>query len=696
MAADFPDDEPAAEEHGSASNGADHAAPPVIAVSDAADNVAVPKDVDNVMYSDIGITTLLNRLKQSIASAKDFAAFLKKRSSIEEDQAQGLRRLAKSTQDSIRRTDSRQGSYVRQLEEVMRLHERLADNGMQFALSLHQMHEDLNDLSTNMERGRKNWKHEGLNAEKRATDAESMMEKAKAKYDSLAEDYDRARTGDAKGSRRIGLKGPKSAAQHEEDLLRKLQAADSDYQTKVQTAKAQREELIRTSRPQAVKALQELITECDAGLGLQLQKFATFNEKLLLGNGLAVSPLAPADGSLSAHRSMRDIVLNIDNTRDFHTYISSHASKIPIRTSDIRYEQHPTLLPKQSTPAPQSRQPSASLPQPSPPTISTATFSGPATQPQQYGSANSRNALSSAPAAPQPPAQSPSYSNDTPSSPPYPTQPPQQQYNTPPYPTANPSPRGFPSQQTSGVTYGNSPVSYNNGNGIGNGQSHSMGQPQSLAQNRATSPAPANLPPPLKPVFGVGLEELFRRDGTAVPMVVYQCMQAVDLFGLDVEGIYRLSGTASHVQQIKALFDHDSARVDFRNPAAFYHDVNSVAGLLKQFFRDLPDPLMTHAHYSRFIEAARLDDDVIRRDTVHAVINDLPDSHYATLRALVLHLSRVNERSDHNRMSTSNLAICFAPSLMGSHTGPQIADASLQARVLDTILTNTYQIFDED
>lgn len=33
---------------------------------------------------------------------------------------------------------------------------------------------------------------------------------------------------------------------------------------------------------------------------------------------------------------------------------------------------------------------------------------------------------------------------------------------------------------------------------------------------------------------------------------------------------------------------------------------------------------------------------------------------------------------------------------MGSHTGPQIADAGLQARVLDTILANTYQIFDED
>jgi len=62
--------------------------------------------------------------------------------------------------------------------------------------------------------------------------------------------------------------------------------------------------------------------------------------------------------------------------------------------------------------------------------------------------------------------------------------------------------------------------------------------------------------PPLKPVFGHDLDELFQRDGSAVPMVVYQCIQAVDLFGLEVEGIYRLSGTASHITTLKALFDN--------------------------------------------------------------------------------------------------------------------------------------------
>jgi hypothetical protein len=60
----------------------------------------------------------------------------------------------------------------------------------------------------------------------------------------------------------------------------------------------------------------------------------------------------------------------------------------------------------------------------------------------------------------------------------------------------------------------------------------------------------------LKPVFGMTLEQLFERDSSAVPMVVYQCIQAIDLYGLEVEGIYRLSGTASHVNKLKAMFDN--------------------------------------------------------------------------------------------------------------------------------------------
>lgn len=65
--------------------------------------------------------------------------------------------------------------------------------------------------------------------------------------------------------------------------------------------------------------------------------------------------------------------------------------------------------------------------------------------------------------------------------------------------------------------------------------------------------------PPLRPVFGVSLNDLLNRDGSAIPLVVYQCLQAVDLFGLDMEGIYRLSGSAMHISKLRAIFDNGSA-----------------------------------------------------------------------------------------------------------------------------------------
>jgi hypothetical protein len=140
--------------------------------------------------------------------------------------------------------------------------------------------------------------------------------------------------------------------------------------------------------------------------------------------------------------------------------------------------------------------------------------------------------------------------------------------------------------------------------------------------------------------------------------------------------------------------------------------------LLKQFFRDLPDPLLTRENYSAFVEAASKpvsiiqlslpapycsltrctenDDDIVRRDSLHAIINGLPDPNYATLRALTLHLHRVMENSASNRMSSQNLAIVFGPTLMGTAPGSSISDAGWQVRVVDTILQNTYQIFDDD
>lgn len=152
--------------------------------------------------------------------------------------------------------------------------------------------------------------------------------------------------------------------------------------------------------------------------------------------------------------------------------------------------------------------------------------------------------------------------------------------------------------------------------------------------------------------------------------------------------------------EVYILTTTDSSQVDFRDPNAFHNDIAAVTTLLKHFLRDLKDPLLTSAQYNAFIQAAKIDDDIIRRDSLHAIINSLPDPNYATLRTLTLHLNRVSQHSAQNRMTANNLAIVFGPTLMvgqvGSGHGEEIGDSGYQARVIETILHNTYQIFDDD
>ncbi|CAZ80888.1 unnamed protein product [Tuber melanosporum] len=581
------------------------------------------RKIDEILHSDIGVSSLLTRLKQSIAACRDFALFLKRRASLEEEHAQGLRKICRMTHESIRRPENRQGTYARSFEETTQIHERIAENGIQFSLALHQMHEDLTELSNNMERGRKHWKQIGLAVEKKLHEAELVVDKAKIKYDTAAEEWDRARSGDRRsGKTPFSLRGSRNGPRHEEDLQRKVAAADSEYHSKVQLANSHRHDAIHSLRPQAVRALREMIAECDAGLTVQLQRFAQFNEKLLLHNGLSVSPIRTDDADSRGAQSMRDVINMINNDKDFESFVLDLANKVhpPAKNQEVRYERHPSLN-HHHTPSPVV-----------PHTPSTTSM-----QPQNY--------------------------------------------------QAN-QPQGI---------HGHQP---DHRDMMAQGQGLQQ-QPQgfgAVVQQAAILPTQHPMPnmeyshsqysmdyPRLKPVFGVPLDALLTRDESVVPIVVLQCVQAVDLYGLDVEGIYRVSGERKHIERIKQIFDND-----------FFYDVNGVASILKQFFRDLPEPLLTNALYQDFIKASHIDDETIRRDSLHELINRLPDPNYATLRILILHLHRIQANSNINRMNTNNLAICFGPTLMGSNTSPNIADATSQVRVIDTILQHCFSIFDDD
>jgi len=117
-------------------------------------------------------------------------------------------------------------------------------------------------------------------------------------------------------------------------------AADSDYASKVQIAQSARSELLARGRPEAVKSIQDLIRECDAALTICHK--ASFNEKLILSNGLSISPIqANGNDQASQSRSLRDAVYAIDNEKDLSSFISSYAPNVPPRASEIKYEKHP-------------------------------------------------------------------------------------------------------------------------------------------------------------------------------------------------------------------------------------------------------------------------------------------------------------------------------------------------------------------
>ncbi|KAJ3178285.1 hypothetical protein HK101_010148 [Irineochytrium annulatum] len=197
-----------------------------------------------------------------------------------------------------------------------------------------------------------------------------------------------------------------------------------------------------------------------------------------------------------------------------------------------------------------------------------------------------------------------------------------------------------------------------------------------------------------KPSFGLELVSVCERDGPPVPVVVTRCIQAVEDYGMSVQGVYRTSGTSSQVQKLRTLLDRDAEKVNFEEWA---DSVPVLAGVLKLYFRELPDPLLPKSMYHSFIDAARIEDERMRLIAIHELVNQLHDCHYSTLQALMFHLYKVQQNEPENKMGVQNLSIVWGPTLMDSpDENPDPSELKQQSRVLETILANFERIFEPD
>ncbi|KAI8085164.1 Rho GTPase activation protein [Halteromyces radiatus] len=178
-----------------------------------------------------------------------------------------------------------------------------------------------------------------------------------------------------------------------------------------------------------------------------------------------------------------------------------------------------------------------------------------------------------------------------------------------------------------------------------------------------------------------------------VPVVVRQCIEQVEMKGLDSVGIYRLSGPASTIQKYRTAYNRREL-VDL----AEEHDINVATGLLKLYFRELKNPLLTFEYYDWFIEAARISDYDDRMYQIKSIIHVLPKANFIVLEYLMRHLHRVAEHSDLNKMETSNLALIFSVGLLRT---PQddissIMHTDLQSKIVEAIIQQVDWFFEVD
>ncbi|XP_059179463.1 ralA-binding protein 1-like [Physella acuta] len=181
------------------------------------------------------------------------------------------------------------------------------------------------------------------------------------------------------------------------------------------------------------------------------------------------------------------------------------------------------------------------------------------------------------------------------------------------------------------------------------------------------------------PIFGVPLATAVERnkshDGIELPAIVRECIDYIEECGLACEGIYRISGVKSKVQHLKDCYNR-------QQPVhLFEHEPNIVASLLKQFLRDLPEPVLTTALMPKFEEASTYKSNKKKVEGFSKLINDLPTCNRLLLSWMIVHMTHVIELHKENKMTLQNVSIVLSPTMQISH------------RVLNVLFSNVNELF---
>ncbi|EJD04273.1 uncharacterized protein FOMMEDRAFT_146262 [Fomitiporia mediterranea MF3/22] len=200
-------------------------------------------------------------------------------------------------------------------------------------------------------------------------------------------------------------------------------------------------------------------------------------------------------------------------------------------------------------------------------------------------------------------------------------------------------------------------------------------------------------------IFGVSLVDYATSRGLQegeVPKLVHLCIAEVDKRGLNAEGIYRVSGRHAVVQEMIHKLERDEKNFQFY-PS---DDIFVVAALLKQYLRELPEPLFKFALEDRIKHTEGLEEHVQNNFLfLRGKLRRLPAVHQATFKALIEHLARVAANSERNKMDPKNLAIIFGGVVFGedeiSKSTDLLSMQSWKDSLMEDMIVHANLLFDD-
>uniref|UniRef100_A0A7N6B6R8 SLIT-ROBO Rho GTPase-activating protein 1 n=1 Tax=Anabas testudineus TaxID=64144 RepID=A0A7N6B6R8_ANATE len=175
---------------------------------------------------------------------------------------------------------------------------------------------------------------------------------------------------------------------------------------------------------------------------------------------------------------------------------------------------------------------------------------------------------------------------------------------------------------------------------------------------------------------------IFQDSSEAIPLIVESCIRFISRHGLQHEGIFRVSGSQVEVNDIKNAFERgeDPLAGDQND-----HDMDSIAGVLKLYFRGLDHALFPKEVFHDLISCVSMESLQERAAHIKKVLQSLPSKTLIIMRYLFAFLNHLSNYSDENMMDPYNLAICFGPTLMSVPEGHD--QVSCQAHVNELIKT---------